>query len=193
MEPLRGTNMSNNPYAPPSAAVADVDRGELVDQSNPFFAVGVAKLAIMSIVTFGIYQVYWFYRHWNLVRARDRSDIWPVPRAIFAIFFVYALFQRFRSDAAEHGVPGTLAAGPLATVFILCNFVWRLPDPWWLLGFLTTVVLVQAQKVANEINLAASPKHDRNTHFSGWNWFGIVAGGLFWALVLIGLLVGVEE
>ncbi|MEJ0087562.1 MAG: hypothetical protein WDO72_17960 [Pseudomonadota bacterium] len=185
--------MTNNPYSPPTAPVADVGHGGLVDQSNPYFAVGLVKLAVMNMVTFGIYQVYWFYRQWNFVRVRDRSDIWPVPRAIFAIIFVYPLFQRIRSDAAQHQVPGGLAAGPLATVFILCNFIWRAPDPWWLAGFLTTVVVVVAQKVVNEINVAASPDHDRNERFGGWNWFGIVVGGVFWALVMIGLLFGVEE
>jgi len=185
--------MTNNPYAPPTAPVADVDRSGLVDQSNPFFAVGTTKLFVMTFVTFGLYEIYWFYRHWSLVKGRDRSDIWPVPRSIFAVFFVYALFARMRSDGTELKVPGTLAAGPLATVFIIFNILWRLPEPWWLVSFVTTVVLVVAQKYANEVNMAASPEHDRNTSFGGWNWFGVVVGGLFWVLVIIGLTVPVED
>jgi hypothetical protein len=184
--------MTNNPYAPPSAPVADVDRSGLVDQSNPFFAVGVVKLIVMTFVTFGVYEIYWFYRHWNLVRGRDRSDIWPVPRAIFAVFFVYQLFARFRSDGEQYNVTTSFAAGPLAAVFIIFNILWRLPEPWWLVSFVTAIVLAVAQKHANEVNLAAAPEHERNERFGGWNWFGIVVGGLMWVLVIIGLTVPVE-
>jgi hypothetical protein len=184
--------MTNNPYAPPSAPVADVYSGELADQSNPFFAVGLVKLLVMTLVTFGLYEVYWFYRHWRLVKARDRSDLWPIPRAIFAVFFVYQLFQRMRSDGEEQNVPGTLAAGPLATVFIIFNLLWRAPEPYSLLSFVTVVILIVAQKYANQVNLAAAPDHERNAGFSGWNWFGIVAGGLLWVLAAIGLLVPAE-
>ena len=84
--------MSENPYAPPTAQVADIDSG-LPDNSNPLFAVGTAKVVVMSICTFGIYHLYWFYRNWNLIRARDRSDIMPFWRAFFGIFWCYSAVQ----------------------------------------------------------------------------------------------------
>ena len=36
----------------------------------PFFAVPLWKLALMSFFTFGIYELYWFYRNWQRVRVR---------------------------------------------------------------------------------------------------------------------------
>jgi hypothetical protein len=170
--------MSNNPYAPPSAPVADVEENRLPDNSNPLFAVGTVKVCVMWLVTFGIYQLYWFYRHWSLIRGRDRSDIMPAMRAIFSIFFVYSLFRRMNEDGKTYGVPESLAVAPLTVAFVLLQISSRLPDPWWLVYFL---------------NVAAAPEHERNESFSGWNWLGIVLGGLFFFLMLIGLFVVPED
>ena len=181
--------MANNPYAPPSAPVADVEDNRLPDNSNPLFAVGTSKAFVMSLVTVGFYQVYWFYRHWSLIRGRDRSDIMPVMRAIFAIFFVFQLFKRFREDGATYGVPDSFAAGALATAYILLQFTSRLPDPWWLIYLASCGVIAVAQQYANKVNVAAAPEHERNESYSGWNWVGIVLGGLCLMLVMVGLFV----
>jgi hypothetical protein len=185
--------MANNPYAPPSAPVADIEENRLPDNSNPLFAVGTTKVLVMSLVTLGFYQIYWFYRHWSLVRGRDRSDIMPVMRAIFAIFFVYQLFKRMREDGATYGVSESLAAGPLATAFILLQFTSRAPDPWWLIYLASCVVVTLAQQYANKVNLAAAPEHERNERFSGLNWAGIVLGGLLLFLVVVGLFFAPVE
>lgn len=180
--------MSNNPYAPPSAPVADVEAG-LPDNSNPLFAVGTAKVFVMSLVTFGIYLLYWFYRHWSLIRARDRSDIMPFWRAFFSIFWVYSLFKRARQDGETYGVSDGFAAGALAVAYVILQFSYNLPDPWWLIGFASGAVAALAQQYINKVNLAAAPEHERNESYSGWNWFGIAVGGICLALVLVGLFL----
>jgi len=186
--------MDKNPYAAPTAPVADRDQLSPPDQSNPLFAAGVTKVIVMSLVTFGIYELYWMYRHWRLIQGRDRSDIMPFWRAFFGVLFAYPLFKRIGEDGQSHGVEGSFAAGPLAAAYILTVLAWRLPDPWWLVGFASIFVCGAVQAYANKINLAVAPDHERNAKFTGWNWFGIVAGGLFFALVLIGLSLpdGVE-
>lgn len=50
---------------------------------------------------------------------------------------------------------------------------------------------MQAQ--VNRINAAVVPGHDRNSRFSVWNWLAIVAGVLFYALILIGLVAPAES
>src|SRR5262245_18132559 len=47
--------MSGNPYAPPTAVVADVTPGLDTSVETPFFAVSPLKLAIMSICTLNFY------------------------------------------------------------------------------------------------------------------------------------------
>jgi len=185
--------MSNNPYAPPSAPVEDIEQGGLPDNSNPLFAAGAVKVCVMTLVTLGFYQLYWLYRHWNLIRARDRSDIMPFWRAFFGVFFVYQLFKRMNEDGKTYGVSEEMAAGPLATAFILLQFTSRLPDPWWLMYLASAPVIGIAQHYANKVNLAAAPGHERNENYSGWNWVGIVLGGLLLVMVVIGMFMAPES
>ena len=35
-----------------------------------FFPVSGLKLVVMSTVTFGLYEIYWFYQNWWLVKQR---------------------------------------------------------------------------------------------------------------------------
>src|SRR3954470_14863581 len=125
-----------NPYAPPIAAVSDVGSrsasGEAVDA--PFFAVSLLKYVLMIFCTLGFYQVYWFYRNWQLIKEREGFAglrISPVPRAIFSVFFCYQCFARVRDFEHPAVEPGRLWAAPLAAGWIILSLMWRLPDPWW--------------------------------------------------------------
>jgi hypothetical protein len=50
-----------------------------------FFPVSPLKLVVMSTVTFGIYELYWFYQNWKLVKHRTRRDIMPFWRAFLRV------------------------------------------------------------------------------------------------------------
>jgi hypothetical protein len=180
--------MKENPYAPPTAAVADVQQG-LPDNSNPLFAVGTVKIFFMSLCTLGIYQLYWMYRHWRLIQARDRSDIMPFWRAFFGVIFCWPLFKRIKEDGETHGVTEGFAFEVLAVLYIALNITWQLPDPWWLIGLATTVVVTLVQHHANRVNAAAAPDHERNDRLTGWNWVAVVLGGMLLLLALVGLFV----
>jgi hypothetical protein len=184
--------MSTNPYAPPLAQV-ETPRDEAGDPS--FFAVAPWKLLLMCVVTLGLYQVYWFYANWRLVKRRERSGIWPAPRAIFGVFFCYSLFGRMRRFGEEQAVPeaASFAAGPLAGLWIVGTLTFRLPDAWGLIGIVTWFTLLPVQALVARINARVAPGADRNARLSWLNWISVVLGVLFLVLVLIGLLAPVAE
>ena len=90
----------SDPSAPAPAAAAPSAA------SAPFFAVSLPKLAIMSIFSFGLYQVYWFYRNWQLIEKREGRDFALMARALFSVFFCYRLFARV-ATAGRRPMPGT--------------------------------------------------------------------------------------
>jgi len=70
------------------------------DQNRPlYFPVSVAKLVVMSLVTFGLYEIFWFYKNWQLIKLREHSEIRPFWRAFFAIFYCYTLFKHISLTA----------------------------------------------------------------------------------------------
>jgi hypothetical protein len=151
-----------------------------------YFPVSPVKLLVMSICTFGLYEIFWYYNNWCIIKEREESEIWPFARAIFAFFFCYPLFNRVRGTAESQEPGRSLAAGPLAAGWIIFTILAYLPDPFWLVSFFSVVFLVPVQATVNRINLAAHPGHDPNSTFTGWNKVGVVIGGLLLLLALVG-------
>ena len=167
--------MNDNPPPIPSEAAQPM-----------FFPVSLLKLVVMSTVTFGIYELYWFYRNWKLIKQRTSRDIMPFWRAFFAFFFCYSFFKEVKDSAASRSVVVGFSPGLLAVAWIGVTLCWRLPDPYWLVDTLAVLALLPVQKVVNEVNASFAPNHAPNVRFSGWNIAGIVFGGLLLVLAIIG-------
>jgi hypothetical protein len=178
--------MEENVYAPPKAVVADV-ASNTRNMEVHFFAVSPVKLMALSVCTLGLYQIYWFYKHWVLIKERSEPHIVPWARAFFGVFWCYSCFEFIRNDERHLHIEPTLPAGPLAIAFIALSLTWRLPEPYYLIGFLTPLLLVPVQVHANRVNALVAPGHDENRHFSAWNWLTVVVGGIFIGLILLGL------
>lgn len=155
----------------------------------PFFAVSLTKLAIMSMCTFNLYEMYWFYRNWHFVKSRENSKIRPALRSIFAVFFCYQLFSQIRKYGSDRNLNARLFAGPLATGFIITTVLWKLPDPYWWISYFSFVFLLPVQAYANKINLQSNPVHNMNSRIEGWNWLAITLGGLLLIMAIIGTLM----
>jgi hypothetical protein len=175
-----------NPYAPPQAAVADVSVPTAAGVGEPlFFAVSLTKLAVMSLCTGGLYTIFWFYWNWRLAK-REGEDVWPVPRALFAVFFCHACFGRVRDRGAAMGVQPVVQTTALAWGWIIVTVLQRLPEPYWLVSLFAWVFVLPVQAYANRINAVAAPTHDRNSRFSVWNWIAVVVGGGTVVLAFVG-------
>jgi hypothetical protein len=150
-----------------------------------FFDVSLPKLLVLSVCSLGIYELYWFYKNWQLVRARERSDISPLWRAGCGFFYCYALFKRVRDCDAQTG-SGTLPAGALAAGWVVVTCLWQLPDRYSLAANLSCLCLLPVQAAANRINgIAGAP--NRNIRFSLWNWLTVALGGTVLVLDALGV------
>ena len=156
------------------------------DEEPYFFPVSGLKLVVMSTVTFGLYEIYWFYRNWKFVQKRlGRDDIMPFWRAFFAFFFCYSLFRTVNDSAASQGVPSTTSPALLTLAWIGLTLCWRLPDPFWLVAVFAVLALLPIQRVVNDLNAYLAPNHKPNARFSAWNIVGIVLGGLLFVLAIV--------
>jgi len=161
---------------------------ENVERLRPiYFAVSPLKLVVMSTCTFGLYELYWFYRNWCYVKDRE-PKIMPFWRAFFTVLFCHSLFRRIR-DTAKTRTQDHVEAGGLAVGWIILTFFVRLPDPFWLITFFAVSFLVPIQTAVNNINLANDPQYDRNSKFTAWNIAAVVIGGALFILALIGTLL----
>ena len=157
-----------------------------------FFPVSLTKLFLLSFCTLSLYQIYWFYKNWYFVKRQDNSDIMPAARSIFAVFFCYSLFKKISDQSVKTGGKPVLA-GVIATGWIITSVLSILPDPYWLVSFLAVVFMLPIQSAVNSMNTRLAPDHDKNDRFSGWNIFGLIFGGLFLLLGVIGTFLPAEQ
>jgi len=149
--------------------------GAAAPLAAPWFRVGTAKLLLMCVVTFGVYEIYWFYQQWRHVQRRGER-VHPALRTLFAGLFCYALFRRVSEDATQRGVARAPSAIGCAVAFIALAITVRLPDPWSTLSLLQLLPLALVQRAASAAALAAVPGADPNTRLTPINWVGIAFG-----------------
>ena len=180
-----------NPFAPPIHDEAAPARW-ISGAGTRFFLVSRTKFIVMCLATFGLYEIYWFYKNWKLVKDYGRSDIWPIARAIFALFFTHSLLRDIQLSAAEAGIRSRFSVQPAAWGFIILSLLHRLPDPFSLVSLFAFVPLIAVQDTINDVHERIAPNADRNSSFGAGNWVAIVLGLAFWALVIAGMLVPEE-
>lgn len=174
--------MSSNPYAPPAAAVADIAADA---QAPAYFPISIAKLVLMCFGTLGFYQYYWFYRNWTAHKQRTGEDIFPFWRTVFGVIFCYPLVRRIGEAASGHGLE-VRGLGWWAAAWIIPSLLWRLPDPYWLVTYLSIFALIPVQRVVNRLNAQVAPGHDANARLNGWNWLAVFPGLPVFALAVWG-------
>lgn len=176
-----------------ATAPVQIDADTVAESMSPmFFPVSLTKLLVLSICTLGLYEIYWFYKNWQLVKRRETSDIVPALRALFTVLFCYSLFRRVGEESEKNGI-SSISFGPLAVGWIVTTVLWRLPDPYWLVSFLAVLFMLPVQYAANVINSRVAPGHDPNRRFSGWNIAATIVGGLFLFLAVIGAFLPPEQ
>jgi hypothetical protein len=156
-----------------------------------FYAVSVVKLLLLNLATAGLYQIYWFYQHWQVIRARTGDRLSPPLRALFNVFFVYPLFRRIAADAP----PGQVSPILLALVYVAIGVasLSPLPDPWSLIVVLAILPLLEVQSQANLVNAERTPSADANRRFTWGNVIGITAGAAAWTVVISGMIAAQRD
>ncbi|MBK9983433.1 MAG: hypothetical protein IPP15_13780 [Saprospiraceae bacterium] len=80
--------------------------------------VSVRKFMILSLITFGLYDLWWNYRAWQFIERYKKPGISPAFRTVFGIFYLYSLFRQILNMAKEKGYHSTYST-PVLFIFIL--------------------------------------------------------------------------
>ncbi len=155
----------------------------------PFHSISFLKFVLLTVATFGIYEIWWFYEHWRQVRNTTGARLTPVARAIFSPVFCYSLFKRVKDNLEEQTLHSRFSPGLLSVGYIALLMTQRLPDPYWLISFLSILPLLIMQAGVNRLHYQIDPGYDRNGRFGLGGGVLLVLGGIIWFFFVIVMLM----
>jgi predicted nucleic acid-binding Zn ribbon protein len=162
-----------------------------------YYAISLKRLVLFSILTFGIYEIYWFYKNWQAVKKFQGEDIYPFWRAIFTVLFCYSLFKKVLESAKKHTYQDPYSPGWLATAYIFLLLIGNSLSSvdsygigfniiWLIVVVSTFIPLLPVQKAINFNNRKINSNLELKKDFSGSEVILIVIGVLWSLLVLWG-------
>jgi hypothetical protein len=184
-------------YRPTAATLsmsADVAAGVEVAAAVtfPLFPVATHKFIVLTICSFGIYELYWCYENWKRISDASREAISPFWRAVWAPLWGFSLFGRVRDLAVSESVVIRWNPTVLATSYLLLHgLAWRLPDTLWWMGMVAFVPILPVQRTVQRINHQRLNvvTEDPNNRYSGKNVALICVGGLLIVTALAGTFI----
>ncbi|MGH8079298.1 MAG: hypothetical protein ACREP7_01905 [Lysobacter sp.] len=188
-----------NLYAAPAAEVVQAQGP--AGRTDEFYVVSMGKFALLFFGTVSLYQLYWFYAHWSRYRRTHQLSLWPVPRAIFSLFFAHSLANRIeeslRGSRSRFDWTPALPATVYVIAQLISNLADRIPWPSSVETIATTLTLLMVlpsgwalarmQRAANAA--CADPQGESNRRLTPVNYLWIVLGAALWLVMLLGLLV----
>jgi hypothetical protein len=188
--------MEANVYAPPASNVVVA-----ATRAPEFYVVSRTKFLVLFVLTFGAYQLFWFYKHWSRYRARHRVKLSAAGRSIFPIFFAHSLTERIQQALSGAGARIAWSPHSLATTYVAAAVIGSvcgrlssndigapLTDLLNLLSLLP--IGYSLWRIQAAANLACNEPHgESNRHFTWANWAWIVPGGVLWLVVLVGFVL----
>lgn len=108
------------------------------------------KYSLYSLITFGIYNVVWFYKSWKMLAEELKLNIMPLTRALLQIFFVIQFGQAVQKLLEKNSLPVTFSVLSLGVGFILISLLSGiLPSPFILVALFAFVPLLPFVEALN--------------------------------------------
>ena len=152
--------------------------------------IGLKRFIFLSIISLGLYPLWWIFEAWRFFMQKDKLNIMPAARAIFAIFFIYPLFNRIQDYAEAQGYRAKFSSGLMCIGYIGVSMLAQLPDPYWLISVAAFAFLIPAFQA---LNFAKSNTQGLKTvhiqKFSNPQWILIAVCSILWLLILAGLFL----
>lgn len=150
--------------------------------------ISLNKFIILSIVTFGLYEIWWIYKAWRFYQQKEKSDIMPALRAIFSVFFLNSLFTKILESAEDKGYKENYSPVLLFAGFMIFNLLAKLPEPFWLISVFSFAFLIPPFKALNHAKENSTDFIvNEQKSFSGQQIGLLVFGIICWGLALLGL------
>lgn len=155
----------------------------------------VWHLVVLSVFTLGVYEIYWFYRNWEQLKAHKNLDLSPKWRTVglfvplVGIIFILQQFQDIRNFSREAGIVKSFSPGWIFAAYVLLNAFQRLPEPYSCAYLLAVLPLAVVQDVLNAYWAREQSGLPVQRKFTTAEIVLIAIGAIFWGYIILGIIV----
>ena len=161
-----------------------------IEQAAPVEPVGVSQFsnaqlplhfAALSILTLGLYELYWFWRNWRDLQRELGVELQPLLRTfgllvpVVNVVLVYDQLRMIRERCVARGVNPAYQPGLVAATFFAIAVAGNL-TMFWPLSLLNVVPLLQVQVALNGLWERAQPGAAVRVHFVRQEVFAMIVG-----------------
>jgi len=147
------------------------------------------KFALLSLVTFGVYEFVWFYKNWKLLNKEGELNISPFWRTFFAPFFAVSLAGNLQKYLKSKNVTCDYSPRVVGIGYLFIFSLWKLPDPYWLISSFSFIPLLL---LVNSMNTYWMKEEGEELPLKEFDWWQVIliAVGMIWLiLVIIGAFI----
>ncbi|EXS00713.1 putative membrane protein [Acinetobacter sp. 225588] len=150
--------------------------------------ISVNKFIFLSLISFGLYPIWWMFKAWRFFLIKDKLNIMPAARAIFSIFFLYSLFNHIKKYAKEQGYTNDFSSGWMYLGYLITSLLVGLPDPYWLISLCSIIFLIPAFKALNYAQKQLNTTIEQEK-FNTPQIILIIIGYIMWLLILFSFII----
>jgi len=172
----------------------EIEEYKSIKEQLPVSVVSTNKFLLLNLLSLNLYTVWWMYKAWTIIKHKEESDILPVPRAIFGIFFIYSLFQKIKDFALQHAYTKDFSPILLYMGIVIVNVVPAFPEmkeKFGILSLMASLFFVAPNEALNYALLNSKDfKPEEEVGFNSRQLILIFIGISLWAVYLDAILNG---
>lgn len=146
---------------------------------------------LLSVLTFSVYEIYWFYRNWKQLKNYKILEISPGWRTvgllipIYGLYLAYTQLRDIKDFSKTAGINKDYPPVMALFLWIAINALSKLPYPFMLLSMLSVLPLLMVQDTLNSCWEKVELDLPIRTRFTGGEIAIIIIGGIFLTLAVI--------
>lgn len=134
-----------------------------------FHPVSEIKFCILSLSTFGLYQVYWLYKQWQFIREKENLALMPFWRAFFAPVWFFSFHHHLKADSMDrfgsNRLPPSFVVFLLFSGYLICTLSSRIDNIFGQLTYISFLFLLPFVNYINYINHENKETIEFNSRF----------------------------
>jgi len=156
-----------------------------------FYPVRQGKYLLMSVLSAGLYPMFWRWKNWRWYARSSGENIFPFWRMVFAVFWMLPLFDLVNRQLAKKRLPNALgAAAAIIFVGLTGASIWlgfHKSAPWWTHwpGYLSFLCDLPTVIAVRRLNSPDSTVVKANSRYTWHSAVAIGVGLLSWLGVIL--------